>query len=1495
MANRASSILQILFLVAGFWMAAASPSSAVEFGTGQGAIDGNSDEPGEKLYLTYNINTYDFADGPGGLYPEAGQSVFDCDDYVYTYFEAGDLTNSNDRAILDCTYFVQYSQDGGETWSNHYVYDNYYTGPWAPSIWMTSWFRLDDSVCSMSSCAGYVWRVRLRAEDVYGGQTLYAESPEFIFLDVLDPVAYPPEALVDPTVEYLEGNGSLPVMLTATDSGDLVGIQLRYQIDGGDYVYLPGPSDVFPVEGTIDTVYTQVPIPSPYAGREIALRSYAFDCAGNSDASATRYYTVAEEAAEVVDTFLENWEGGMDAWLVWGTPAPVIVDGSGMQGGRALNPNGDGFCESGLLAADAVRWDPGSLLEFDYLLNATREPRPEHYSLLSVGLARRNLAVEGICAGEAPDTDLAIYLFDEQVSPDHFVSMRGQGQLLAFPSRWTDSGNWHHFTMHAIGGESGSVERLRLLHDAEIFEIELPDTLANTGHLYVAGRSLSTLNLVDNLSLRSEQAFSEVVTCESTAVGTSSRTGLTLTNRLERDVVVSGDVQQSGNVVFSQSFADSLNAGILIGARSEVATSIEFVPTEPGPVEFMVALYDTSTGASTGSVRIFGEGVRTQPENLYIYENWEDGLHRWYGWGAPRPIVVEETGYRGGAAIDPNGDGWCTSGLWSRQMFSWRPGVQIEYLYMTNARLDSRQQYHQSVSMALTSGEPKVDDLYCSYDGIATMMSLSTTPNLSGETRSVSVSGLETLLSEEYPATEDGLWHHVRIHAIGEPGQEVDSLAVTLDARRFVWDIRGASVPDSVAIAFRGRSVGMINCFDNVRVGMEPGIHGSLVLGENSTPGYYIATLTNRSDRVRTIQLYGDLIAPFYFTEGFADSISTGFDVGPGESFPVGIVYIPAEGQSSQQLVEFRDPQTGDYTGSLFLSGQSTPISLAWQNEDEIGDVPLRRDEPQTIEMINTSPVAVDSVRIIVESPGVNSRWYLMQEAEDGEPLYQFQIPDEMIGATGLRWRVAPYVGGFRATTDEPWHYMRVALDSTDVAIEVPDRRYELISVPADPGDANFVDQLRDDLGAFDREKWRMFRYDPSSSRYFEQGDGAYFGMHQGSAYWLIVDGTQVVDLDSGECLSTPADVPFEVELAPGWNMIGNPFAFPVSWSAVSVGDSVMSEQSTVSLPTWWDSSRAEYVTSRDLLQPFEGCWVRNYSSSPVVVSLPPAPANQAEVKSPGQVCVSPDSWILNLSASCGESRDSNNRLGVTANARTGWDVADTPEPPAAPGDRSLRLAFLPRTGWGVYECPYSADIRSLPSTSQTAGENTQYWWFFDVGKNFADDGVADQVDIRIAGIGEIPEGQIVILYDRELQRFWNPNEGDRYSFNLGRHEMATTADAARFALFVGPNQGFESGYVDDDRIPAFTGIRSCYPNPFNPSVLVRYSLSRAMHAKLEIFDLAGRRVKVLEDGVQEEGIHEALWTGQDGNGRRVAAGAYFCRLSAEDGTGQTWKIMMLK
>lgn len=74
-------------------------------------------------------------------------------------------------------------------------------------------------------------------------------------------------------------------------------------------------------------------------------------------------------------------------------------------------------------------------------------------------------------------------------------------------------------------------------------------------------------------------------------------------------------------------------------------------------------------------------------------------------------------------------------------------------------------------------------------------------------------------------------------------------------------------------------------------------------------------------------------------------------------------------------------------------------------------------------------------------------------------------------------------------------------------------------------------------------------------------------------------------------------------------------------------------------------------------------------------------------------------------------------------------------------------------------------------------------------------------------------------------------------------------------------------------------------PNPFNPQTTLSYTLPEAGPCSLVIYDLRGRRVRVLAEGARPAGDHVAVWDGRDERGTNVASGVYLARLVHQGGS----------
>jgi subtilisin family serine protease len=117
--------------------------------------------------------------------------------------------------------------------------------------------------------------------------------------------------------------------------------------------------------------------------------------------------------------------------------------------------------------------------------------------------------------------------------------------------------------------------------------------------------------------------------------------------------------------------------------------------------------------------------------------------------------------------------------------------------------------------------------------------------------------------------------------------------------------------------------------------------------------------------------------------------------------------------------------------------------------------------------------------------------------------------------------------------------------------------------------------------------------------------------------------------------------------------------------------------------------------------------------------------------------------------------------------------------------------------------------------------------------------------------------------------------------------DLQTNADLARVKwneiVSLLPVRGEE---VD---VPAEFALKQNYPNPFNPKTVVRYEVAVKSAVRLVVYDVLGREVARLAEGIQDAGVRSVEW---DASG--IPSGVYFYRLRAGDFT-ETKKMVLAK
>jgi hypothetical protein len=99
---------------------------------------------------------------------------------------------------------------------------------------------------------------------------------------------------------------------------------------------------------------------------------------------------------------------------------------------------------------------------------------------------------------------------------------------------------------------------------------------------------------------------------------------------------------------------------------------------------------------------------------------------------------------------------------------------------------------------------------------------------------------------------------------------------------------------------------------------------------------------------------------------------------------------------------------------------------------------------------------------------------------------------------------------------------------------------------------------------------------------------------------------------------------------------------------------------------------------------------------------------------------------------------------------------------------------------------------------------------------------------------------------------------------------------------------------VSEIIIPDEMRLVQNYPNPFNPSTTITYSLPVEGHVKLTVYDMKGRLVSTLVNGLQSAGAYTHVWEAVNSDGNQVPSGMYLCRFQVGSHV-ETIKMMFMR
>jgi len=365
-----------------------------------------------------------------------------------------------------------------------------------------------------------------------------------------------------------------------------------------------------------------------------------------------------------------------------------------------------------------------------------------------------------------------------------------------------------------------------------------------------------------------------------------------------------------------------------------------------------------------------------------------------------------------------------------------------------------------------------------------------------------------------------------------------------------------------------------------------------------------------------------------------------------------------------------------------------------------------------------------------------------------------------------------------------------------------------------------------------DDSKAAMWWWDPVSKNgqggYDQYGSANTFQtVDPGKGYWVITSTSITPQLTNVPAPKYNNSNLFTMTLKPNWNQIGNPYPLPISWDDVIAFNQKSNPSASFSALSIFDNTGYKTATGGVLLNPFEGGFVKNLSSSDINIQIP----FLGQAPSGGRMDVigsdlSKDVWKVFLNINQGNLTNQLGGFGMHPLAKTGPDLYDNYNPPRFMGSPEVDF-----TEKDFLNMSFSCDM--------VATQENWQWQFTAQGK------YGELAQLSWSQNLNIDPRKQLFLLDEERLNVVDMTGASEYKFTLSEH--------SRFSIFYGSD--IESKVA----CPAIAAS-PIYPNPLGIESQGTVTISlpdseNSYSIGLQIYNGQGELIDV-ETSNMEPGIH---------------------------------------
>lgn len=469
----------------------------------------------------------------------------------------------------------------------------------------------------------------------------------------------------------------------------------------------------------------------------------------------------------------------------------------------------------------------------------------------------------------------------------------------------------------------------------------------------------------------------------------------------------------------------------------------------------------------------------------------------------------------------------------------------------------------------------------------------------------------------------------------------------------------------------------------------------------------------------------------------------------------------------------------------------------------------------------------------------------MMNMAVNSSGIYQVKLTDDLLGESGLDFYIyAADTAGNETQSHANQLFVRYPSDAgpilSDLGYGARLEDYRMFAIPYSLEDSRIETLFVRNYGPYNQVNWRLLHWD--NGRYIEFQSGL-TNIEPGKGYWFNSLEAQEINIGAAQVAAYSAEQPYQMNLQAGWNQIGNPYNFDISWTNVLNANG---NPSGISQAKVFDGTAYQNAA---VLKKYEGAFVFAEEAGSLIIPVQKA-AHNAQRLAHAPSKKEDTQWQMSLFTQTNQQQSNTISIAMLDRAME-RDVLEAIPPRFA---NTLAMASVRKERlWPYYEQDWAmASHNASWQIEVVAGDaSSQHYsinWSIDHTPSKGQLMMVDEAEAKVIDMSEHASYSFSISGSKTFHIYYNSDGVDQMDFNI-----------------------INAGLI--------------YPNPMTTEAYIPLILPHAnTNYRVEVlaFDLSGKSLGHVYKADLAEGYHLIHW-----ERRGLKSGMYLYRVRVKSDEGE--------